>query len=409
MRKLGAPLAVLALSLSTLAALPASASPLSREFRPQITAKQGANSRDNAQEAQRAVPRLRIKTIASGLDVPWDVRSIGDGQLLFTQRDSATLTLIDQDAVLHDVQFPSNKVWVSGETGLLGLAIDPAFATNHRIYTCSGWKLPEGHQDIRVIAWRLNDDLTAATHPEVLVKGIQTVTGRHGGCRLLIDQAGSMHVGTGDAAVTKNPQSLHSLNGKTLRLDPETGLPWETNPWRHATNHKKRYIFTYGHRNVQGLAQRADGTLWSVEHGTYRDDEINLLGRGRNYGWQPGPNYDESPPMTNFSLPGKQWPARWRSGNPTIATSGAAFVSGKGWGSLSGTLAVGCLAGERLMFVKFDDTGHLVRTWAPARLHGDYGRIRGVTAYRGGLLITTSNGGGGHSGVDKILWVHPRR
>jgi glucose/arabinose dehydrogenase len=360
-----------------------------------------------AGEAERRAPRLRVRTIARGLDVPWDVRPIGGGQLLFTQRDRASLTRIDADGGLHGVRFPSRRIWVSGETGLLGLAIDPGFSDNHRIYTCSGWKLPEGHQDIRVIAWHLNNDLSAATHPDVLIKGIQTVSGRHGGCRLLIDKVGSMHVGTGDAAVTKNPQSLHSFNGKTLRLDPETGRPWPTNPWRHARNKKQRYIFTYGHRNVQGLAQRADGTLWSVEHGTYRDDEINLLGRGRNYGWQPGPHYDESPPMTNFSLPGRQWGARWSSGNPTIATSGASFVAGRGWGAYAGTLAVGCLAGERLMFVKLDDTGHLVRTWAPARLR-DFGRLRGVTAYRGSLLVTTSNGGGG-SGGDRILQIRPAR
>ncbi|KAA1416865.1 PQQ-dependent sugar dehydrogenase [Nocardioides humilatus] len=401
MRKLGAPVALLALALTTASVLPATASP----SQPRDASASAVKHDPDARRAEP--PRLRVKTIASGLDVPWDVRSIGDGQLLFTQRDSATLTLIDQDAVLHDVQFPSNKVWVSGETGLLGLAIDPDFATNHRIYTCQGWKLPEGKKDIRVIAWQLNESLTAATQPDLLIKGIQTVTGRHGGCRLLIDQAGSLHVGTGDAAVTKNPQSLRSLNGKTLRLDPETGQPWPTNPWVHADNRKKRFIFTYGHRNVQGLAQRADGSLWSVEHGTYRDDEINLLGRGRNFGWQPGPNYDESPPMTDFSLPGKQWAARWSSGNPTIATSGADFVAGNGWGAYSGTMAVGCLGGERLMFVKFDDTGHLVRTWAPQRMK-DFGRIRGVTAYRGGLLVTTSNGGGGDSGVDKILFVRPR-
>jgi glucose/arabinose dehydrogenase len=112
--------------------------------------------------------------------------------------------------------------------------------------------------------------------------------------------------------------------------------------------------------------------------------------------------------MTNFSLPGKQWGAVWSSGNPTIATSGADFVSGRGWGALKGTLATGCLAGERLMFVKLTADGKLRWTKAPAGLHGDYGRIRGVTAYRGSLYITTSNGGGG-SGGDKILRVRPAR
>ncbi len=394
------PVVCLVLCLLLAAFVPGSASASQLKLRPGPEERTGAKLRYDA--AARALPTLRVTTVANNLDHPWDVRPIGDGRLLFTQRERASLTLVDADGDLHDVGFPSNKVWVSGETGLMGLAIDPGFADNHRIYTCQGWKLPGDDKDIRVIAWRLNNDLSAATHPDLLLKGLPTVTGRHGGCRLLIDQAGSLHVGTGDAAVTKNPQSLRSFGGKTLRLDPETGRPWPTNPWAHAHG-KKRYIFTYGHRNVQGLAQRADGTLWSVEHGTYRDDEINRLRSGGNYGWRPGPGYDESPPMTNYSLPGRQWGAVWSSGNPTIATSGASFVSGKGWGALRGTLAVGCLAGERLMFVKLTDAGKLRWTRAPGPLHHDFGRLRGVTAFRGSLLVTTDNGGGN----DRILRVRP--
>ncbi len=390
MRKLGAASAALALLLALLAVvLPSTA---------------GASSEKDGNDGQRrAAPQLRVRTVANNLDIPWDVRPIGDGRLLFTQRDRATLTLIEANGNRVDVTFPSNKVWVSGETGLMGLAIDPGFSENRRIYTCQGWKLPGGKKDIRVIAWTLNAGLTAATQPDVMVKGLPTVSGRHGGCRLLIAKNGALLVGTGDAAVTKNPQSLRSFGGKTLRLNPANGRPWPTNPWADQDG-RKRYIYTYGHRNVQGLAQRADGTLWSVEHGTYRDDEINRLGAGRNFGWRPGPGYNESPPMTNFSLPGRQWAARWSSGNPTIATSGAAFVTGRGWGSYAGTLAVGCLAGERLMFAKFNADGELMWTRSPDRLR-DFGRLRSVTGYRGGLLVTTANGGGN----DKILLVRPTR
>ena len=82
-------------------------------------------------------------------------------------------------------------------------------------------------------------------------------------------------VGTGDAAHGRNPRNLKSLGGKTLRLDRFTGRPFAGNPWANSPNRRKRYVFTYGHRNVQGLAQREDGSLWSVEHGSYRDDEVN--------------------------------------------------------------------------------------------------------------------------------------
>lgn len=389
MRKLGAPAAALTVLLSLLAALPTS------------TATAAQDKPGNTDPQRRAAPELRVTTVADNLDHPWDIRSIGEGRFLFTQRDRASLTLLEADGDTRAVDFPSNRVWVSGETGLMGLAVDPGFAENRRIYTCQGWKLAGGKKDIRVIAWKLNAELNAVGRPELLRTGLPTVSGRHGGCRLLILKNGALLIGTGDAAVTKNPQSLSSFGGKTLRLNPADGRPWPTNPWAEQDG-RKRFIFTYGHRNVQGLAQRADGTLWSVEHGTYRDDEINKLGGGHNYGWKPGPGYNESPPMTNFSLPGRQFAARWSSGDPTIATSGADFVRGRGWGSLAGALAVGVLKNTHLRFFKLDADGKLVRS--TKRVSGE-GRLRGVTSDRGSLYVTTDNGGGN----DKILRIRPAR
>lgn len=349
----------------------------------------------------RELPSLRVTTVVGGLVNPWDVQSIGKGRLLFSQREARTITLVDADRDTHNVAFDNSNMWSSGETGLMGLEVDPGFAENRRIYTCSGWTKPNGSHDIRVLSWKLNADLTRMRRTDVLVSGLPTTSGRHGGCRLLIGASGALIVGTGDAAQTGNPQNRNSLGGKTLRLNRTTGAPWSKNKWADEKG-KQRYVFTYGHRNVQGLAQRSDGTLWSVEHGTYRDDEINRLGNGRNFGWQPGPGYDESRPMTDFSLPGKQYGARWRSGNPTIATSGATFVSGKEWGVLRGTLAVGCLAGERLMFVRFDANGKLKWTKAPAALK-EFGRLRSVTRVGNALLVTTSNGSN-----DRILRITPR-
>ncbi len=398
MRKL-TPLVLPTLACLLAALLPSTASASYLNSRPAAVEDQGPNLRYD-DGSRRVAPALRVTTVVDGLQNPWDVRPIGEGRLLFTQRERASLTLIEADGDTRRVGFPSRRVWVSGETGLMGLAIDPGFTENRRIYTCQGWKLPGGKQDIRVIAWKLDPGLTTVGRPDVLLKGLPTVSGRHGGCRLLITKNGALLVGTGDAAVTNNPQSLRSFGGKTLRLNPTTGRPWPTNPWADQEG-RKRFIYTYGHRNVQGLAQRADGSLWSVEHGTYRDDEINLLGGGRNFGWRPGPGYDESPPMTNFSLPGRQWAAKWSSGNRTKATSGASFVSGRGWGSFAGTLAVACLKDSELMFVRFDASGDLRGTRIRLR---DFGRLRAVTAYRGSLLVTTSNGSN-----DKILRVRPGR
>nr|MBA2774257.1 PQQ-dependent sugar dehydrogenase [Nocardioidaceae bacterium] len=297
------------------------------------------------------------------------------------------------------------RIWAGGETGLMSIVADPKVASNSRFYTCTGWR-EDGRTDVRVHAWRLNDARSSARIVDTLVSGIQVTSGRHGGCRLRLDRMGRLYVGTGDAAVGTNPQNLHSLNGKVLRLNRFTGNAATGNPFIKTDTRRQRLIYTYGHRNVQGLALRPNRRMWSVEHGTYRDDEANVLFRGGNYGWNPVPGYDESKPMTDFSLPGKQYAARWSSGDPTIATSGAVWVRGRSWGAYQGTLAVCALAGERLLFMKFDDNGRLRWVRTPPALRGTYGRLRSVVqAADRDLLIATSNG----SGTDKIVRVSPVR
>jgi glucose/arabinose dehydrogenase len=354
------------------------------------------------QADRKPVPRLRVARIVRQLDHPWDVRSLPGGALIFTQRDRATLSAF-RNGKVRRVKFPRRSVWVSGETGLMGLEVDPAFASNRRIYTCQGGFDGQGGHDVHVTAWTLNKKLRRAVQDKVLVGGFPARSGRHGGCRLLVTSDGSLLVGTGDAAVGSNPQDLDSLGGKTLRLDRFTGAPWPANPHAGASG-PRRYVHTFGHRNVQGVAERADGTLWSVEQGSTRDDEVNLLVNGGDYGWNPVPGYNESVPMTDQSLPGHQIRARWRSGRPTLASSGGSFVNGAKWGALDGTLAVACLKASRVLFLTFNAKGKLQRVRTP-RVLKRYGRIRQVVqAANGDLLVTTDNGGG----QDVILRVRPR-
>lgn len=285
----------------------------------------------------------------------------------------------------------------------MSLEVDPRFAKNGRFYTCSGWKKPGGGHDVRVTSWRLNDAATKASRIKTLLGGFPTSSGRHGGCRLLIAENGALIVGTGDAAQGTNPRDLTSLGGKTLRMDRKSGAPWPGNRFADAENRNKRYVLTFGHRNVQGLAQRKDGSLWSAEHGPDRDDEINKLKNGRDYGWHPVPGYNESVPMTDQSLPGRQIAARWRSGTPTRATSGAAWVQGKEWGTFNGTLAVAALKSSRLIFMKFDKAGRFMWAKAPTSVR-QFGRLRSVSnAPNGDLLVTTSNGSD-----DAVLRVSPK-
>lgn len=376
------------------------AEPGTRE-RTSTTAVESGSAPSAGEPAGRRAPQLRVTRLITGLDKPWDVRQLPSGELIYTQRDRATLT-VWKDGQARTLDFPSDDVWVSGETGLMGLEVDADFATNRRIYTCQGAETSGGN-DVRVVAWTLDEGLTRATRAGTVIKGFPATSGRHGGCRLLILRDGSMLIGTGDAAVGRNPRDLTSLGGKTLRLDPVTGKPWRTNPFLGASNRNKRFITTYGHRNVQGVAQRADGSLWSIEQGSFRDDEVNKLRKGGDYGWNPVPGYNEQVPMTDFSLPGKQIGARWRSGDPTLATSGGSFVNGSEWGAYDGALTVAVQKSERVLFLSFDKRGKLLKVRTPEVLR-QYGRIRTTWQLANGdLLVTTDNG----DGQDVILRVRP--
>lgn len=356
-----------------------------------------------AESARKAVPRLRVRRLVTGLDRPWDVRPIGRGRLIFTQRDRATVSIWAKGKTRR-IGFPSNRVWVSGETGLMGLEVDPGFAKNRRFYTCQGGTTAGGH-DVRVMAWRLNPALTRVTGSKRLLSGLPATSGRHGGCRLLALPDGSLVVGTGDAAVGSNPRDLTSLGGKTLRLHARTGKPWRANPFAKAKNRQKRYVHTFGHRNVQGLAvQPRTGRLYSIEQGSFRDDEVNRLVKGGDYGWNPVPGYNESVPMTDHSLPGRQRNAVWSSGEQTIATSGGGFVSGKRWGALDGTLAVAAQKGERVLFLTIRGS-KLGKVRVPAALR-QHGRIRTVVDGPGAVLFVATDNG---NGEDAILAVRPRR
>jgi aldose sugar dehydrogenase len=389
--------AALGLTLTTTAPTTATSAPTA------VPAAAGATASAPSAAARAAVPSLVVRRQVTGLDHPWDLRPIGGGRLIFTQRDRATVSIWEDGSTRRVRGFPSGSVWVSGETGLLGLEVDPGFSGNHRFYTCQGATRPGGRHEVRVMRWTLNAALTTVTRSKRVLGGLPATSGRHGGCRLLA-VGPRLYVGTGDAAVGRNPRNLKSLAGKTLCLLPSTGDPCRRNAFASARNQNKRLVHTFGHRNVQGLDRRRDGSLWAVEQGTFRDDEVNRLVNGADYGYNPVPGYNESVPMTDQSLPGRQRAAVWRSGDPTIATSGAGFVYGRGWGAYNGNLAVAALKAERVLFLKLSRAGKLQRVRVPAPLRR-FGRIRTVVDGPGPVVYVTTDNGNGN---DAILAVRPR-
>ncbi len=358
-----------------------------------------------APDDERA-PRLRVTTVKSGLDIPWDITFLPNGAMLYTQRVRKTIRYRGPGGNDRNVKFNRSGIWASGETGLMSILAARNFAKRRHFFTCQGNVNPNrasGH-DIRVVKWRLRVDARSAARVKTIVKGIPAKSGRHGGCRIRFGREGALYIGTGDAALHKTPQNRRSGGGKVLRVRPASGKPWPKNPYIHAGKAMKQRVYTYGHRNVQGLAQRPNREMWSVEHGPDKNDEVNKLRKGGNYGWDPGPGYNEGVPMTDFSLPGKQVGARWRSGSSTIATSGAVWLKGKKWRAWQGSLAVATLKDTSLRIMKFRRKGKFVRMWTPPALNsGD--RLRTpVLGPDKNLYVTTSDG----DGNDQILKVVPR-
>jgi glucose/arabinose dehydrogenase len=336
-------------------------------------------------------PELEVDVVLDGLDHPWDVVQAPEGTLLVGERGGG-FTAVLPDGGVRPLQADFGDLYARGETGLMGLALDPGFTENRRLYSCQG---STDGPSVEVVAWTVDDAWSAATRvADPLLGGIPVngESGRHGGCRLAFAPDGALLVGTGDTAAGELPQDPASLAGKVLRVDPGTGAA---------------DVLTLGHRNVQGLAVRP-GTdqVFSVEHGPDVDDEVNRLEAGGNYGWDPDGrgDYDESVPMTDPGIPGAV-PAVWSSGDPTIAPSGATFLDGEAWGTYDGLLLVGVLKDTGVLALRLDEQGDVVEEFRIPELEDAYGRIRAVEqGGNGALYVTTDNGGG----EDVLLRVTPR-
>ncbi|MGO4957428.1 PQQ-dependent sugar dehydrogenase [Luteococcus sp. Sow4_B9] len=347
--------------------------------------------------ASGSIPELDVEVMADGLENPWGLGFLDDA-VVFTERPGRVAVLRDKKVSPIAVEL---DVVATGEGGLTGLAVSPGFDRDRRIVVSHN-----SPTDIRVVPLTLTDDLRSATAGTPLVTGLPVnPSGRHSGCRPVFGPDQMLWIGTGDTARGPIPQDLDQLGGKVLRVHPTTGKPAPDNPW--ASDERPRALVqTYGHRNIQGLCARpSDGRMFAVEHGSHVDDEVNLLVKGANYGWNPvgQGEYDESVPMTDTSLPDAQ-EAKWSSGDSTLATSGACFVTGEQWGALDGALLVACLKAQRLLAMTVAADGGISEVRSLSELEGTHGRLRTVEqAPDGSIWVTTSNGSD-----DQLLRITPR-
>jgi glucose/arabinose dehydrogenase len=318
------------------------------------------------------------RVLVGGLEVPWGIAFLPDGDALVTERRSARLLRVAPDGTVTPLGVVAG-VAPAGEGGLLGVAVSPGFATDRAVFVAY-----TSATDNRVVRLRVADDGTVdGAAQQVVVSGIPKA-GIHNGSGLAFGPDGFLYVGTGDAGRREPAQDPADLGGKILRVTPD-GAPAPGNPGGTA-------VFSSGHRNVQGLAFAPDGRLYAAEFGQNRFDEINAITPGGNYGW---PETEGVARQSGFADPLVTWATDDASPSGLAAAGGALWAAG--------------LRGERLWRVPLTGPGTLGTP--EALLTGEYGRLRAVAPTPDGsaLWVTTSNrdGRGDPTADDDRILVVP--
>ena len=388
--------------------------PVTRSRTASGTASPTTGPEVTASPAPRAtvVPALDVEVVAKGFEHGWDIGFLPDGRALVTERPGriSIVSGLREGARRSQVRADLDDVFVSGEGGLMGMVVHPDFASSRLFTTCQTHQEGGDAEDIRLVTWRLSADGGSAERVRDLLTGLPISSGRHSGCRPTIAADGALLVGTGDVASGAVPQDRRSLGGKVLRLDLTTGEPLPDNPFASSGNARERYVYSYGHRNIQGVAvQPGTGAVYTAEHGPSNNDEVNLIRSGANYGWDPSQGgtvggYDESVPMTDLERFPDAVPAVWQSGASTQAVCSATFLEGEQWGALDGALVVTALKGSKLLLLTLAADGSLAEVSVPEETDGPFGRLRAARlGPDGALYVTTTNGDD-----DQLLRVAPR-
>jgi glucose/arabinose dehydrogenase len=313
-----------------------------------------------------ATPKSRnVTVVAQGLEVPWSIAFAPDGRMFVTERPGR-VRVIESGRLRAEPLLSLTDVVATGEAGLMGLALHPDFARNRFVYLCYA---TSGLTDVVV---RYRDTGASLVEPKTLVQNIPAAR-FHAGCRLKFGPDRKLYITTGDATDRQIAQDLHSLGGKILRINDDGTIPAD-NPFPGSP------IWSCGNRNPQGIDwDPKSGLLFETEHGPsgfdggVGGDEVNIIERGKNYGW-PVIHHDER--RAGMESPLRQY-------TPACAPASAAF-----W---RGDLYFGCLRGENLHRLVLDanDRRKIVRE---EELFTDLGRIREVAVGPdGALYFTTSN------------------
>lgn len=358
------------------------------------TSTRGQNSSFESSAGQ-----LDVQTFAGGLVHPWGLAFLPDGKLLVTERPGR-MRIVSAEGQLSPPLKNLPEVWASGQGGLLDVITDRSFAQSRTIFFCYAERTSGGGRTA-VARAKLNDGGGRLDEVKVIFRQEGPLSsGNHYGCRIAQAADGNLFVTLGDHYSHRDEaQNLANHLGKVIRIAGDGSAPSD-NPFVGRGGAKPE-IWSLGHRNEQGLAiNPANGELWEIEHGPRGGDEVNVIAKGRNYGWPvigfgidySGAKIHEATRKDDMEQPAKYWV-------PSIAPSGATFYTGKLFPKWNGSLFVGALAGRMLVRLTVD--GHAV-TGEERLLQNLHERIRDVRqGPDGALWLLTDNSAG------RILRVTP--
>ena len=324
---------------------------------------------------------LNSDVIVDGLNNPWEIVFGPNGDIYFTERDGRIWKMSESGVAKVIQTFPKSG---SVEGGTLGLALHPEFEENKKIYVYQTNLELEFYQN-KVFSFEVDEN--TLSNKQLILDGIPGAPWHDGG-RIMFGPDQKLYISTGDAINPELSQDLSSLAGKILRINSDGTIP-NDNPFDSSP------VFSYGHRNPQGLAWSPDGLFVSSEHGPsgelgYGHDEINVILKGKNYGW---PNVVGNSFDTKFVNP------LTHSGESTWAPSGMVFFDSEKISDFTGKFLVGTLRGEHLMVLDIANDGSMISS--EKMFEGEFGRIRTAEiSPDGNLYLLTANGNN-----DKIIRI----
>ena len=328
------------------------------------------------------------ETIVDGIEVPWGMTFLSEKELLVTEK-KGVLYLVSNGNKTEVSGLP--EIYKRGQGGLLDVAVHPDFKSNNLIYMTLSSNI-EGDKGGNTSLYQAKLNANTLEDVKLLYKATPNTTkGQHWGSRIVFDDDGHLFFSVGDRGNRDvNPQDLKRDGGKIYRLNLDGSIPSD-NPFIN-TDGAKKAVFSYGHRNPQGMTiHPKTGEIWENEHGPKGGDEINIIQKGKNYGWPVityGVNYSGTPITDERSRPGMEQPFYYWV--PSIAPSGMAFSSSKVYKKWKGDLFVGSL--------KFKYLEHLVikkgKVVKREKILNEIGRIRNVKEGPDGYLYIGVEGKG---------------